>query len=393
MPTLNSILNQYESAFNLGRTAIYGHSISLFTVLVTIEMCIAGIYIAIGVSDTYIQLARRILLFGFILFVVRNYDTLTSEVIQGFIQVGEEAGGASGSPVATLNDPDRIVVKAFQIIKPGMEALAASSHESWMGMPTLDAVITWFCLLIGMIALFLIAIQSFVTYLEFLLVSSLGLILIPFGAFRPTAFLAEKTFGAIVGFGIKLMVLALILGVTDTILGQIQLPGTVTWQSGFHFILVSLSLCFLALHAPAVALSLLHGQPMLTGAAITGGTFGAGASTFTTTKSSAMLLGGAVAQGAGMGVQGFNNARESYQAAHSSSSSDAGVIGRTAHTAASGMFGLLGGAGGILSGGINQSTISPIKQHVAHNYSRGKQAVPKFRGSSTKQDEPKETKV
>jgi type IV secretion system protein TrbL len=65
---------------------------------------------------------------------------------------------------------------------------------------------------------FIIAIQVFVTYLEFGIVSTLGLILIPFGVLKHTSFLCEKVFGAIISFGVKLMVLGLLVSITVPVL-------------------------------------------------------------------------------------------------------------------------------------------------------------------------------
>ena len=57
------------------------------------------------------------------------------------------------------------------------------------------------------LAFFMLAIQVFITYLEFYLVAALSLILVPFGVFKHTAFIAERAFGSVVSFGVKLMVL------------------------------------------------------------------------------------------------------------------------------------------------------------------------------------------
>ena len=58
-----------------------------------------------------------------------------------------------------------------------------------------------------LVAFFMLAIQVFITYLEFYLVAALSLVLVPFGVFKHTAFIAERAFGSVVSFGVKLMVL------------------------------------------------------------------------------------------------------------------------------------------------------------------------------------------
>ena len=76
-----------------------------------------------------------------------------------------------------------------------------------------------------MLCYFLIGIQIFITYLEFYVIATLALILLPFGVNRRTAFLGEKAIGAVLSFGIKLMVLAFIAAVADSACQDVVTPG------------------------------------------------------------------------------------------------------------------------------------------------------------------------
>lgn len=57
------------------------------------------------------------------------------------------------------------------------------------------------------------ALQITLCRIEFGLIATLGLILVPFGVFKHTAFIAEKLFAALISFGIKLMVLSFIIAI------------------------------------------------------------------------------------------------------------------------------------------------------------------------------------
>jgi hypothetical protein len=59
----------------------------------------------------------------------------------------------------------------------------------------------------------IIAIQVFITYLEFYILAALAIVFLPFGANIHTRFLADKVIPAIMGAGAKLMVMA--LGLTE----------------------------------------------------------------------------------------------------------------------------------------------------------------------------------
>ena len=74
--------------------------------------------------------------------------------------------------------------------------------------------------LIVVISFFIMAIQLFVSLIEFKLTTLAGFVLVPFGLFGRTAFLAEKVLGNVVSSGIKILVLAVIIGIGSTIFGQ-----------------------------------------------------------------------------------------------------------------------------------------------------------------------------
>ena len=63
-------------------------------------------------------------------------------------------------------------------------------------------------------------IQLFVSLIEFKLTTLAGFVLVPFGLFGRTAFLAERVLGNVVSSGIKILVLAVIIGIGSTIFNQ-----------------------------------------------------------------------------------------------------------------------------------------------------------------------------
>ena len=71
-------------------------------------------------------------------------------------------------------------------------------------------IATWALVLL---AFFVLAIQLFVTLIEFKLSTLAGFVLIPFGLFGKSAFMAERVLGNVISSGIKVMVLAVIIGI------------------------------------------------------------------------------------------------------------------------------------------------------------------------------------
>src|SRR3546814_7318930 len=70
-------------------------------------------------------------------------------------------------------------------------------------------LVAWFLVVL---AFFILAIQLFITVLEFKLTTLAGFILVPFALWNKTSFLAERVLGNVVSSGIKVMVLAVIIG-------------------------------------------------------------------------------------------------------------------------------------------------------------------------------------
>lgn len=261
VPSLTDTLNFFEHAFEGGRTVLGPNAKRLFTTLVTFEVVFSGLYIALGESTGIKTLARKLLFIGFLYWVIENYTDVLHAVLQGFLDAGQQAVGVNGIDLATLQSPDKIFQHGLIAAKPAVDKLFSEQQNSTFGIPSIDMILMALCLTASVLSYGLIAVQIFITYLEFLLISAVGFILIPFGIFKPTAWLSERVFGAIVMFGIKLMVLALVVGMSDVFVSTLSLPETVSWQQMFEFLIVSLALAFLSFHAPGIAVSLFTGAP------------------------------------------------------------------------------------------------------------------------------------
>ncbi len=263
---LTTLLNTFVTAITGGYARIAGDALTLLQLLALLEVALAALWWMLTDDDALVGLIKRVLGIGLFVFFVTTYPALLSSVLEGFVQTGLKAGGA---PLTTLTDPSAIVTLGIQVSQPIIDHVAAYSVGSALAN-ILDVVMSLTAALLILLAYFVMAIQVFVTYLEFYLVAVLGLILLPFGVFRPTAFLAEKVFGAVISFGVKLMVLGFILGVTLPVVRTFRLPPDPTWQQALLLLLASAAVTFLAWHGPAVAASLLAGTPSLTAGLATG---------------------------------------------------------------------------------------------------------------------------
>src|SRR3546814_20108692 len=84
----------------------------------------------------------------------------------------------------------------------------------------IQIIVLLFAWAIVLLAFFVLAIQLFITLIEFKLTTLCGFVLIPFGLFGKTAFMAERVLGNVISSGIKVLVLAVIVGIGSTLFAE-----------------------------------------------------------------------------------------------------------------------------------------------------------------------------
>src|SRR5690606_2934881 len=164
-------------------------------------------------------------------------------------------------------------------------------------------------------AFFILAIQLFVTLIEFKLTTLAGFVLIPFGLFGKTAFMAERVLGNVVSSGIKVLVLAVIVGIGSTLFSRFTAGfggATPTIDDAMAVVLAALSLLGLGIFGPGIASGLVSGGPQLgagaavgTGLAVGGAALAAGGAAGLAVKGgTAAMSGGAAAMRGGASAAG-----------------------------------------------------------------------------------------
>jgi type IV secretion system protein TrbL len=258
--------------------------------LIVLDITLAGLFWALGGEDNVLgRLIRKVLYIGAFAFILNSFSTLADVIFRSFAQAGLTAGGGTLTADDLLK-PGRLAGTGFSAAWPLVDQ--ASKLTTFTGF--FDNFLTIIILLIAwvivILAFFILAVQMFVTILEFKLTSLAGFILVPFAFWNRTTFLAERVLGNVVSSGIKVMVLAVIVGIgsnyftqfTTALQGQEPDIG-----QAMSLVLASLALFGLGIFGPSIASGLVAGAPQL----------GAGSVAATT----ALAAGGfAVAGGAGM---------------------------------------------------------------------------------------------
>src|SRR5580658_3971487 len=319
---IDNFLGVFTQYIDSGFGLVQGDVRWLAGVLIGIDITLAGLLWAMAPDeDVLARLIKKTLYIGFFAFIIGNYNNLAKIIYNSFAGLGIEASGGTVNQ-AQLLQPGRVAQVGVTAGQPILTAISglmgfASFFDNFVQIAIL--LLAWVILVISF---FIMAIQLFVSLIEFKLTTLAGFVLVPFGLFGRTAFLAEKVLGNVVSSGVKILVLAVIVGIGSTIFGQftsiLNNPPTIT--DALTLILAALSMLGLTIFGPSIANGLIAGGPQLgagaavgTGMAVAGvgfagaslaagGIGAAGSAIASGARSSASVIGGAATAFRGGGV-------------------------------------------------------------------------------------------
>jgi len=317
----------------------------LTTILIGIDITLAGLFWALADEKAVIPaLIRKVLYVGAFAFILNNFALLANIIFDSFAGLGLKATGAPIS-AADLMRPGFVAATGFDAAQPLLAEVSdligpIAFFENFVQIAVL--MVAW---LIVLLAFFILAIQLFITILEFKLTTLAGFVLVPFALWNKTAFLAERVLGNVIAAGIKLMVLAVIVGIGSTLFGAFAASfagGDITIEQALSTVLGALAIFMLGIFGPGIAAGLVSGAPQLGAGAVVGSAAGlalgaaAGAS---------VAMGGARALGAAAG--GATRAAASV----AGGASTAYGLGRGT-SGASGTAGVAAGVAGMARAGV-----------------------------------------
>ncbi|MGY8606043.1 P-type conjugative transfer protein TrbL [Gluconobacter cerinus] len=284
-----AIFTQYiDSGFGL----VQGDVHWLAATLITIDITLAGLFWALAPDeDVLARLIRKTLFIGMFAFIIGNFNGLARIIYESFAGLGIEAGGGHLTQ-AQLLQPGRVAQVGIDAGKPILTSISSLVGFVAIFNNAIQIAVLLIAWLIVVISFFVMAIQLFVALIEFKLTTLAGFVLVPFGLFGRTAFLAEKVLGNVVSSGIKVLMLAVIVGIGSTVFGQFTsgFNNPPTINDALTLILASLTLLGLTVFGPALANGLIAGGPQL------------GAGSAVATAAGVIGAGVAAASGAGLAV-------------------------------------------------------------------------------------------
>jgi len=275
----------------------------LTTVLIGIDITLAGLFWAMGGEDDIIgRFLKKILYVGVFALILNSFSTLTDIIFRSFAGLGLTAGG-SRITADDLLRPGRLAGTGFEAAAPLLTQASELVGPVAFFTNFVEIMVLLVAWVIVIVAFFILAVQMFVTILEFKLTSLAGFVLVPFALWNRTSFLAERVLGNVISSGVKVMVLAVIVGIGSNYFSEFtsSLQGQEPdLDQAMSLMLASLALFGLGIFGPSIASGLVSGAPQLGAGAAVGTVAGAGA---TIAMGGAAAIGGARAvAGAGLGA-------------------------------------------------------------------------------------------
>ena len=355
---IDRFLDTFSRYIDSGFGLLQGEVAFLTATLIAIDMTLAGLFWAMGHAsgqgeDVIAKLLRKVLYVGAFAYIIGNFNSLAGIVFRSFAGLGLTASG-SGLSQAQLLQPGRLAQVGIEAGRPIMEQIGkmAGFPEVFVHLDTI--VVLFLAWLVLILCFFVLAVQLFVTLLEFKLTTLAGFVLVPFALWNKTAFLAEKLLGNVVSSGIKVLVLAVIVGIGTGLFAEFKASAGAdpSIDHALVIMLASLAMLALGIFGPGIATGLVSGGPQLGAGAMAGAAVGA---------AGAAVAVGAAAAGAGSAVAA--GARMAPGAARSMASTAGSARSAFDAGSAAAGGGLKGAAAGV--GNVAKAGARSMKERMA----------------------------
>ncbi|NMG38348.1 P-type conjugative transfer protein TrbL [Chelativorans sp. ZYF759] len=380
---IDRFLQVFTTYIDSGFGLLGGEVAFIATTLIVIDVTLAALFWAWGADDDILaKFIKKVIFVGVFAYLISNWQTLAQIVFDSFAGLGLQASG-TGFSTADLMRPGRVAQTGLDAGRPLLESISDLMGYWSFFENFLQIICLLFAWALVLLAFFILSIQLFVTLIEFKLTTLAGFVLIPFGLFGQSAFMAERVLGNVVSSGIKVLVLAVIIGIGSTLFGEFTAGfggDQPTVDDAMAIVLAALSLLGLGIFGPGIANGIVSGGPQLgagaavgTGLAVAGAGVAAGGGAMLAARGGAAALSGGAAVARG-GAAAAGGAATAYTLGSAGQSGAAGI--------ASGL-GSVARAGG-------SATIAPVKRAVSRasesmrsSYAAGSRSAMAMSGGSS----------
>jgi type IV secretion system protein TrbL len=361
---IDHFLDVFTRYIDSGFGLLGGEVAFLATTLIAIDITLAALFWSWGADEDIIaRLVKKTLFVGVFAYIIGNWNALAKIVFESFAGLGLKASG-TGFSAADLLRPGRVAQVGLDAGRPILESISGLMGYIAFFENFIQIVVLLFAWAMVLLAFFILAIQLFVTLIEFKLTTLAGFVLIPFGLFGQTAFIAERVLGNVISSGVKVLVLAVVVGIGSTLFSEFTAGfggNQPTIEDAMAIVLAALSLLGLGIFGPGIANGLISGGPQL----------GAGSAVGTAVAAGGTVIAGGAA--AGMAVRGAGAAMGATAAAARGGAALAGGATTSYSLASAGQSGAAGVASGL--SGVARAGGAAMARPAARAVSRASSAM------------------
>ncbi|PWM76980.1 MAG: P-type conjugative transfer protein TrbL [Phascolarctobacterium sp.] len=321
---LNALLEFFERNSIMGFLALVPHAKELLTVLGIIDICATW-----ALYDGYFRMSEmigKVMKIGFFVFLLAYFPDINSALLRSFQMAGLTGAGMTIS--ADMLGPSNVLDMGFTACKDLFKAFHEISIMSNGGLGKL------FMYLIAMFftiaAFFFMAFQILLTKIEFNIFASLGVILLPFGVLRQTSFMFQRMVSAVFAFGVKLMVMYFMVGLTLSYMGTLSLSAEEDFAILLKQSLAMFTLGLLVWKIPSLAANIMSGTPTLDAGNVLSSTLGSFTGALAGSAAGAGVLSSLAGSASGLA--------KTYAASRAGGAGIVGALGSTATYAAGQYF-------------------------------------------------------
>ncbi|MFG1260563.1 P-type conjugative transfer protein TrbL [Xanthobacter flavus] len=278
-----SVIDRFTDTFSRyidsGFGLLHGEIAFLSATLIAIDVTLAGLFWAMGAGQDEIlgKLAKKVLYVGAFAYIIGNFNTLAGLLFHSFAGLGLTASGSGISQEDFLR-PGKLASVGMDAARPILVQIGELSGFTSVFSNIDTITVLFLAWLVVIVSFFVLAVQLFVTLLEFKLTTLAGFVLVPFALWNKTAFLAERVLGNVFSSGIKILVLAVIVGIGNGLFAEFRASAGAepSIDHALAIMLASLALLGLGIFGPSIAAGLVSGAPQLGAGAVAGTALTAG---------------------------------------------------------------------------------------------------------------------
>jgi type IV secretion system protein TrbL len=256
---LTDILGAFVNGSSQGFPLIKGYAEGIFAKLIIIEVVLFGIGVALNRIDFKAEIVAKVLAIGFAQFLIFRYVWLVDGIRDGFVNAGLASGGGHLNTAEFL-DPSAYISSGFDKVFSVLEGRFNDGAWHFLSTFSMVGLFNLIILLLMFFAFIAMGFQIFFAVIEFYIVTSLAIILIPFLIVQKTSFLGFRAINGILSNCIKLMVLAFIASLASPVLQELTFStNEPTLRESMSLAVGALAIALLMWRAPSIAMSFIAG--------------------------------------------------------------------------------------------------------------------------------------